>query len=198
MKCNRGWCHYKLCTSRTIQKPSDLWCAFCSYNEREWADERKRLLPECELWFMAVLMMAGIDQDFCMQVVPLFWHQPMDFYCLSKRYFVQVDGRSHWVGMRELSRDQALARDMQQNLAAIQAGASLVRVHEDDISNDACVLAALEAASQGCCIVLTPAYAAEQYMLNGNPGKYGHGLLSMAPNCCYDRDQYGNCRFWSL
>lgn len=196
--CQGGRCHYKLCTSKTIDKQAALWCAFCIYNQQLWEQEGKRVLPDCELWFMALLVMADIDCDFCLQVIPPFWHQPMDFYSVSTGVFVQIDGKCHWVGMRGLSRDEVLAEDMQQNKAALLARARLVRVHERDIDTDVCVLAALEAASQGYAVVLTPAYAAEQYRWNGGTVAYSQALLLTVTNSRYDMDVYGNYRFWLM
>lgn len=197
-ECQGGLQHYKLCTSKTLNKRSALWCAFCKYNVHEWRREHKRLLPDCELWFMALLVMAGLDQDYCLQmVVPQLGQQPIDFYNLQHGFAVQVDGRSHWEGMRGLTRDEALARDMQQNMAAFEAHAHLVRVHEGDIDSDACVLAALQAAAQGYCIVLTPAYADELYNLNGRQVCYWEALLALVTNCCYDKDEHDNYRFWT-
>lgn len=196
--CPGGRCHYKLCTSKTLDRQAVLWCYFCMYNEQLWEQEGKRVLPECELWFMALLVMAGMDCDFCLQVIPPFWHQPMDFYSLSTGVFVQVDGKCHWVGMRGLSRDEVLAEDMQQNKAALLTGARLVRVHERDIDTDASVLAALQAAAQGYSVVLTPAYATEQYHLYGRNVAYWQALLATVTNCCYDKDGHGNYRFWLM
>lgn len=95
------------------------------------------------------------------------------------------------------SSDQVLAIDMRQNMAAGQAGAVLVRVHSRDLSSCDSVQAALLAATSGCCIVLTPAYATETYSLDGWNLSYVCALWLLMPNCYYDFDQYGNCRFWT-
>lgn len=196
--CESGASHYWLATSKSVVKLSDLWCPVCMYNEQLWKEEHKRVLPESELWFMALLLMWGVDRDFACQVMSHFWCAPLDFYSLQHGYFVQVDGRCHWEGMRQHDRDAVLKRDMEQNVAAVLGGAALVRVHTSDLTHEACVHAALHAATSGCSIVLTPAYAAETYKVNGQQATYLHALLQLVPYCCYDTGQYGNHMLWKV
>jgi hypothetical protein len=87
---------------------------------------------------------------------------------------------------------------MQQNLAVIQAGARMLRVHEHDLSNAACVTAALDAASLGCCIVFTPAYATTRVTWGSSLLPYLQLLLLLNPNCCYTTDAHGNSRLWRM
>lgn len=192
--CPRGRYHYRVCTSKTIQCPSDLWCPFCKYDEHAWRQEGKRLPPACELAFMQLLRAHAIDTDFCCQVVPPFWAAPMDFFNLQLGYFVQIDGRCHWVGIHQLSAAMIISRDMRQNLAVIQAGARMVRVHEHDLTNAACVAAALDAASLGCCIVFTPTYTTTWVSWGSCLLPYLQLLLQLTPNCSCDVDAYGNSR----
>lgn len=154
--------------------------------------------PACELAFMQLLRAYSIDTDFCYQVVPPFWHAPMDFYNLRLGYFVQVDGRCHWVGIHQHSVAVVIERDMQQNLVALQAGACVVRVHEHDLANAACVAAALDAAGFGSCIVLTPAYTTTYVKWGLCQLPYLQLLLLLSPNCCYNTDAYGNNRLWAM
>lgn len=196
--CCRGQYHYRVCTSKTIQYASDLWCPFCKYDEDAWRQEGKRLPPVCELTFMELLRACNIDTDFSCQVVPPFWHAPMDFCHLHLGYFVQIDGRCHWVGIHQLTAAMIIERDMQQNMAVIQAGACMVPVHEHDLSNGACVAAALDAATLGCCIVLTSAYTTTLVSSGPCVLPYLQLLLLLCPNCCYDTDAYGDSRLWKM
>lgn len=116
------------------QQPSDLWCPFCMYQEQLWQQASKRLLTAGELAFMGLITALGIDTNFTYQVVPPFWHAPVDFFDMQHGYYVQVDGRCHWVGMHGVSNLVITDRDLQQNLAAVRAGVPLVRVHERDIT----------------------------------------------------------------
>ena len=152
--------HMRVATSITLQDPSDLWCPFCMYSEQLWRQQHMRVPPQCELSFMQLLRGWGVDTQFCCQVVPPFWHTAMDFLHMQRGYFVQIDGRCHWVGMYHHSTWEVLCLDMKQNVAAVQQRGRLVRVHTHDLSNPDCIGAALECAATGCGIVLTPAYAA--------------------------------------
>lgn len=196
--CERGHQHYRLCTPKTVTEASDLWCPFHAYNQECWQQAGKRVLPDCELWFMALLVYLQIDTQFCLQTMAPFWHQPLDFFNVQLGYFVQIDGRCHWVGMMQLSRDQVLDRDMKQNRAVLEAAAAMARIHERDLACADTVYAALAAAALDYSIVLSPSYAAELYNLDGNLVSYVYAVQQLVPNCCCDMDQYGNYRFWLM
>lgn len=196
--CPRQQCHYRVCASKTLQHPSDLWCPFCNYNEQQWRQAGKRVLPCAELAFIDMLRAVHIDTTFSCQTTAAFWPAPLDFCNMRQGYFVQIDGRCHWAGMHKLSSSEVIARDMRQNLAAIQADACVVRVHECDLSNVECVAAAMHAAGLGCCIVLTPAYAAAMVKHGPSLLSYVQLLLLLSPNCCVDLDLYGNSRVWKM
>lgn len=194
--CAPGHQHYRVATCKSVGQPSDLWCLVCMYTEELWRRARKRVLPDCELWFIAVLVCLGIDTQFAFQAHAPFWHKPLDAHNLHQGYFVQIDGRCHWVGMRGVSRGEVLERDMEQNMAAMEAGARLVRMHARDLGSEGVVQAALLAAARGYSIVLTPSYAAELYTLHGLRVPYVRALWLVVPNCWYVNDGYGNYCFW--
>lgn len=143
---------------------------------------------------MQLLRDREIDTCFAPQVVPEFWQAPLDFYNLEQQYFVQIDGRCHWVGMHQSSSREVIRRDMLQAQAAINAGVTVVRVHMHDIHNDDAVAASLQAANEGFSIVLTPAYASTWVCWDGQQLLYRQVLLLFVPNCCYNADSYGNLR----
>lgn len=184
--------HIRVCTSKSVQHPSDLWCPFCMYSKQQWEQAGKRLLPACERQFMQFLCARNIDTSFASQVVPEFWQAPLDFYNLDQDYFVLIDGRCHWVGMHQSSSREVIKRDMRQARAAVAAGVSVVRVHMHDIHNYNAVAATLEAATQGYSIVLTPAYASTYVCWNGQQLLYKDVLLLFVRNCRYNTDSYGN------
>ena len=68
-------------------------------------------------------------------MVPEFWQAPLDFYNMDQQYFVQVDGRCHWVGMHQTISSVVIQRDMLQAQAAFVAGVTVVRVHMHDTNN---------------------------------------------------------------
>lgn len=184
--------HYRVCTSKTLLHPQQLWCPFCMYSEQLWQDARLRVLPACELAFMQLLRAHGIDTNFSCQVQPTFWDAPFDFYHMQHGYFVQVDGRSHWVGMHQLSSSAVLLRDMQQNWAALREGVCVVRVHGDDVSKPECVLAAMAAAASGCSIVLTPSYMSAWVCVHGCVLPYVQAVLLRGGSCWCESDMQGN------
>lgn len=194
--CEPGHQHFKVATCKSVGQQSDLWCLVCMYTDQTWSAARKRVLPDCELWFIAVLVCLGIDTQFAFQTHAPFWHKPLDAYNLHQGYFVQIDGRCHWVGMRGVSRGEVLERDMEQNMAAMGAGAGLVRLHARDLNSEGVVQAALLAAAGGYSIVLTPSYATEAYTLHRCCMPYVQALRLSVPNCRCVIDGYGNYCFW--
>ena len=193
--CDSDRRHFKVATCKSVKKLSDLWCALCMYSEEQWEGAGKRKLPGCELWFMGVLWMLGLDTQFAFQATTPFWDKPLDAYHLQLGYYVQIDGRCHWVGMMGQSRDQVLQRDMEQNKAAAAAGAVLVRIHTSDTDTEGVVEAALQAAADGYSIVLTPSYGVELYTLHGWEMLYKDALWWSVGNCYYVIDRYGNYCF---
>lgn len=188
--------HFKVTTCKSVTSAKDLWCLVCMYHEQQWRAAGKRALPESELWFILMLVCWGVDTHFAFQCTAHFWHRPLDARHLQQGYYVQIDGHCHWRGMRGQSREKLLARDMQQNLAAMRGGGVLVRIHSRDLECEQQILAALQAAASGYCIVLTPSYAAECYCWPGMISSYARALWLLQPNCCFDIDRYGNHRFW--
>lgn len=196
--CMHGYCHYRLCTSKALQSADGLWCPFCMYDSELWKQHGKALLPASEAAFMRLLLGSGLDAAYCHQVVSHFWHAPVDFYNFIKGFFVQVDGTCHWAGMHKLSSAEVIARDFGFNLAAMAAGACVVRVHDADIDNVAAVLAALAATAYGCSIVLTPSYATTTICYNGQKQAYVKVLEQLAPQHVTVVDGYGNCMLFKM
>jgi hypothetical protein len=199
--CGGGRQHYKVCTAKSLSKLSDLWCPFCFYNEQEWQRATKRLLVDCELLFTAVLICLGMDTEFSFQTMAPFWSAPLDFHHLQCRYYVQVDGVSHWKGIRGKSRWEVLAKDMQQNVRAMSEGGVVVRIHHLDLwraDAERVVLAALHAATLGCSLVLTPSYAAEPYRCGERFEPYVQVAEEGVRGCRRSTDEHGIIMFWTV
>lgn len=194
--CTRGQQHIKVCTIKSLTRECDLWCAICFYNKQKWKQAGKRLLPECELRLMSVLVCLNMDTQFSFQTVAPFWQRPVDCCHLQLGYFVQLDGPCHWRGIRQHSRQLLLERDFEQNEAAMHMGGVLVRVHNKDLPHVQTIHAALMAAAMGYSIVLTPSYGCETYIVNGDEMLYVEAVQLMMPNCHVDVDEHGNHRFW--
>jgi hypothetical protein len=152
--------HYCYCTAHTVSKQSKLWCGICSYDAAAWKTERLAVMPACEQQFIvSFLVPAGLDKQYCRQVVPAWWSWPVDFWNFVSDTYIQIDGSSHWYGMHKASSQRIQKRDMKFNKAAVDKGARVVRVHAADVADTAALHAALSAVADGCNLVLSPAYA---------------------------------------
>jgi len=162
--CDSDVQHYRLCTAKTLKSAEDLGCSFCPVRPRG-----QLVLPASNtVWhsegrFMQLLWSWGLHAEYCHQAVPPFWAWPVDFYNYVAGFWVLVDGRHHWIGIHQYTKADIADKDMRLNLAAIEAGRTVLRVHAADLKNPSCVLAALvaarAAAKAGAAIVLTPSFA---------------------------------------
>lgn len=185
--------HVKFCTPSSLKHPRSLWCAFCSYDAALWQQQHMALLPHAEQQFiMNFLVRNGIDQQYCHQVTADFWKWPIDFWNHKFNFYVQIDGHCHWYGMHAVSKQVVQARDLSFNQLAYMAGARLVRVHHDDLTHNMVLLAAVNAATMGCSIVLTPKYARTQVMHNGQQMGYATVVQQMIPHAHIRSDVMGN------
>lgn len=185
--------HYRYCRPHALQKPSDLWCAVCSYNSAVWKSEGIALLPIGEESFIRnFLQPEGADLQYCRQVVAEWWSWPVDFWNYQHNIYVQVDGHVHWYGMHGCSSEQIQNRDMAFNKEAYEHDACLVRVHSADISNTQQLLSAISAAKAGCRIVLTQSYTQQIITQNGKSMKYIEALLQKLGSHNFVTDDKGN------
>lgn len=189
--------HVKYCTARTLQHEASLWCVFCSYDEAAWKSARRAVPSHAELNFIVKFLVAhGLDQQYCHQVTTPFWRWPIDFWNYKHNFFIQVDGLCHWHGMHAVKKEVVQQRDFSFITAAYQAGARLVRVHHTDISNSMAVLAALYAATNGCCIVLSPSYAEAYTTHNGIKHNYVMAVHATLQHLCARLDCHSNILFY--
>lgn len=196
--CSRGRRHFKWCTPKSLSAPSKLWCPFCNHNADVWAQAGLSELSRAELSFMQILAFYRLDTDFCFQVVQDFWAWPADFYNRAGRYFVQVDGSCHWVGIYNVSSMVIAGRDMGFNKAAVAAGECVVRIHEGDLATPEIVHAALQATALGCSIVLTPSYATTRVSYKGQHQLYADALQNAAPSLRMTRVEHGIIVFYPM
>lgn len=192
MGCRGGKQHFAVRVSKSVTKFSHLWCPACMYDKHLWDEARKRSPSGCEFECMSMFEQLGVSSEFSYQVKPDFWGKAFDFYNMRGLYWLQVDGRCHWYGMMGQSRETLLARGMQQCVAAVTAGAVLVRVHGDDVRDSTTMGAALFAATCGYSIVLTPTYAKEPYTYEGRGTTYEQALLRQL-QCCDMHMLLGGC-----
>lgn len=158
--CQHDRQHMRLCTSKSIQSEQDLACRFCPLRPQiQQSTQLHSAVCSSEAAFIQLLWSHGLDQQYCHQVVADFWKWPIDFYNYVQDFWVLIDDRHHWTGIRQYSKAIIADKDMRLNQAALAAHKTVVRVARGDISEHGCVLAALAAAASGAVFVLTPAYA---------------------------------------
>lgn len=185
--------HYRYCRSHTLHNESDLWCAFCSYNSTVWKSAGLAVMPRGEVDFIRkYLQAAGTDVQYCRQVVPDWWPYPVDFWNSESDTYIQVDGHVHWYGMHGCSSTKVQKSDMAFNEKAFACDARVVRVHTADISNTERIAAAIDAARDGCRIVLTAAYATQLISPNCIKVKYVAAVQETLSAACATTDSHGN------
>jgi hypothetical protein len=152
--------HHKHCTPHALGDAADLLCPFCMYGSCEWEAAGKGSIVGNELSFMSLLMHWGTSSSWCHQVRHDWWPACIDFYNWQQGVYVQVDGASHWYGMRNASQAEVVARDLGCNSSAFWAGAAMVRAHEYDLQQPDALLAAIETAAADNAVVFTAGYRA--------------------------------------
>lgn len=191
--------HYKYCTPRALMKPNDLWCPFCNYDEVAWVAAEKKPITPNELPFMCMLASSGVCGKWCHQARLPFWSGCVDFYNWELRACVQIDGPTHWDGMRVGHHTVASKRDFKCNKAAFDSRVALVRVHEGDIPHRDCVFAAISAAVANHAVVLTAGFRSIGWHHANNWLSYASMLQHrLGSNCCSYSDTYGNTIFHSI
>jgi hypothetical protein len=183
--CCQGRRHYRKATPKALSKSGALHCKMCLVGGRLPTPKGVKLPHTTEQRFIVVLWELGMDERFMFQVVPSdpkFWHRCMDFVNHADGFYVQVDGECHWKDMHGKSCEQVLDADFEQALAALQQGATLVRIHEDDLSHGAVVAATLAAAQGFVGVVLSPSYARQWVPGHGQKVLYTQALVSLGTN----------------
>lgn len=185
--------HFRCCAPNTLDKPSLLWCAICSYDAAEWKREGRALLPAGELDFIEkFLCELGCDTQYCRQVVPDWWDWPVDFWNYELDIYIQIDGHCHWYGMRDCTSSSVQKRDLRFNVKAVAKQARVVRVHSADLNNPLQIQACLDAVAAGCRIALSPSYATQCINPEGCEVGYVTAMQHKLPHCCFETDSYGN------
>ena len=175
--CCPGKCHYRKATPKTLSQAGALICRMCMVGGGK--PERDGVCKPCatEQGFIKVAWQLGVDQQFMHQVVPPFWKHSMDFYNYVWEYYVQVDGCVHWRGMYRYTTTKVLQSDFKQALDALEQGATVVRIHEVDVSSSEVVATTLATGQGFVGIVLSPTYAQQQVYYRGQSMPYITALV---------------------
>lgn len=191
--CRPGKQHFRYCTPHALRKPMSLRCRFCSYDEVEWAAAKAQFIPVSEQLLMKMLAGVGLDQQVCCQVRFDWWPAPADFMLMRKPpVIIQADGSSH---TKEMHGHKQLDSDLRFCMQAYAHGVSVIRVHEHDTQCRVPALfltAAVVAASNQVCIVLSPNYRTVYAVDNGILLDYAHMLACRLPGATISGGNYSN------
>jgi hypothetical protein len=98
--------------------------------------------------------------------------------------------------MHGVTKDVVQERDFAFINAVHQVEATLVRVHHADVNNSTALLAALDAAMAGCCLVLSPSYADAITSCNAIQTSYVMAVQHMLQGVRVAGDCHGNTLFY--
>lgn len=183
--CCQGRRHYRKATPKTLSKSGALHCKMCLVGACLPKPAGVKMPYHTEQRFIELLWQLGMDERFMFQVVPSdpkFWGHCMDFFNYADGYYVQVDGVCHWVDMHGKSCEHVLDADFDQAWAALQQGATLVRIHQADLSRIDVVASTLAAAQGFAGVVLSPSYASQRVPRHGQTVLYTQALVGSRDN----------------
>lgn len=194
--CYPGKQHYRYCTPHALKTRAHLLCPFCKDGTDEWTQHKRRCIPSSESAIMFMLARLQLDIHFCWQVMLGFWAAPVDFKCISHPIIIQADGCCHFKDMYDSSTCKHLHDDMHFCAEAVKAGYSVVRVHDLQVTklyDTNFLAAAISAAANTHCIVLSPGYTSVCMYESGCFVTYASMLSAMLPGSSMIRDRYNNC-----
>ena len=192
--CVQGMQHYRYCTPHALKKPLSLNYFFCNYDEKLCAAEGRLQPPESELKLMQKLGHAGLAQRFCWQVTMPWWPAPVDFMLLSKKAVLQADGSSHSKSVYEESSGAKLASDLRFDVAGVQGGVSVIRVHDIQLRtwlHSDFLAKAVAIAETHCCIVLSVGYTTVCMHAEGHVLTYAQMLVRQLPGSYINHYAWG-------
>lgn len=182
--CRGGLQHYRLCTSHALGKALALRCLYCSYDEGEWVAAGRQLPWESELKLMRELVGAQLSEEWCCQAAPGFWPAAVDFMHTSQKAIMQADGSGHFHDTFDVSCRSVLEQDMSCCVKAVEAGVSVIRVHDQQLQRGlrhGFLAAACQVATSCLCVVLSPAYHTVCIYEAGRMVTYADMLASRLP-----------------
>lgn len=157
--CILGKQHLKQSTLNSIRgKKQKLSCVFCHGGElgSRW---------ESELTFIDKVKALGKDEHFMFQVgapwkvgMVDFVYMPPGQEPMEGWVYIEVDGCSHTKESWGKRVQQQVEADLQQCMAAVAAGARLLRLHHEDLHLVGNILAIAEQCSSSCFVALSPSF----------------------------------------
>jgi very-short-patch-repair endonuclease len=119
--------------------------------------------------FYAALLAAGLDQQYAYQVRPKWWQAAVDFWHISSKTAVQLDGIGHFTKEWADGKQQVLQRDIRCAAAALEHGARMVRISNLDMpaAVDICV-AAVELSPIHAFVLLSPSFKRAGWKSDGS------------------------------
>ena len=182
--CRCGRQHYRICTSHGLSKPLSLRCLYDSHDEEEWEAAKRQKPWNTELMLMRELQAAHLSERWCPQSVPHFWPAAVDSLHISGKAIMQADGSAHFKDTFDASCRAVLDADMRCCVQAVEAGVSVIRVHELSLQRrlrSGFLAAASHVATSSLCVVLSPAYNTLYIYEAGRMQTYVQVLAGMLP-----------------
>lgn len=178
--------HYRWCTPHARKSAGQLLCPFCMSGTDEWMDTHKESIPTSELSIMCMLAALQLDTRVCWQVMLPFWGAPVAFAFHGGKLVIQADGSCHFKSMYDNTSGKQLLEDVRFCVQAVTSGTSVIRVHEAQVSRPKrhkFMSAAIAAATNGVCIVLSPGYQSITMYEPGRQVTYAQLLSHSLPGC---------------
>lgn len=173
--------HMRYCTSHALRKSLALRCLYCSYDPAEWDAEGRQPPYESEIKLMQQLVVAGLSEKWCCQVVLPFWGSAVDFMHISRKAVMQADGSTHFKGIFDADCRDIIDDDMRCTVAAVEAGVSMIRVHDLQLQHGMhrsfLPWASLQATTT-LCVVLSVGYNSVLFYETGHWVTYVEVLVS--------------------
>ena len=132
--------HVGFKTLHSITSERQLLCYYCLGGTEQWGDKKKGSSHEDD--FIRICKGRGQLSYMVWQVRLQWWTGLVDFYHFPSKTSFQVDGEGHFTCQYGEDRQQLLKRDIECCVAAMHAGARLVRVSHRDLTDErmACIL----------------------------------------------------------
>lgn len=192
--------HYRICTPHGLNKPLALRCLYDSYDPQEWEAAGRQKPWPTELLLMRELQGTRLSEEWCPQSVPKFWGAAVDFLHISDKAIMQADGSAHFKDTFSTSCREVLDTDMRCCVRAIEAGTSVIRVHDFSLRSrlrNGFLAAASRIATSRLCVVLSLAYNTVYMYEAGAMQTYVDVLAKMLPGAQVEKLDWGiviNCQ----
>lgn len=191
--CEEG--HVRYATLKSIKSVQDLCCWYCQPQTQATTRGKHKLhinVTKCERQAMDALQSARLDRGTAFQVLLPFWQGRVDFYHISSRTVIQVDGCSHFTGTFYNTTCQQLLMDVRCCCEAWKTGVRMLRVHHMCADYAAAMLTAVLQQYESF-VMLTPEYAQVQVCCRGQDQSFVQWVQHRLPSAHMITDTSTGC-----